>query len=233
MRNLPSFLFHALFSMIVVGELIGRLLESESMDYVFKPLILLSLMIWFTLSAKQSMGRFSRYILIALFFSWLGDIFLMFQGEQFFIIGLGSFLLSHVFYSLSFWESSRYADRNSVLRRFPWLTIPFLLFGIGMYAYLFASLGDLKIPVLVYTSVIALMAMIAFNRLGRSDDLSFRLIFGGAVLFMISDASLAINLFVNAFTGAGVVVMSTYMAAQYLIVRGAIRHIQTESVLRR
>jgi uncharacterized membrane protein YhhN len=41
-----------------------------------------------------------KKIFIALFFSWLGDVFLMFvfKHELFFLAGLGSFLVAHIIY---------------------------------------------------------------------------------------------------------------------------------------
>ena len=42
-----------------------------------------------------------NWTLVALFFSWLGDIFLIFQdsGSQFFLLGLGAFLLAQLTYA--------------------------------------------------------------------------------------------------------------------------------------
>jgi uncharacterized membrane protein YhhN len=43
----------------------------------------------------------------------------------------------------------------------------------------------------------------------------------GALLFVISDSTLAINKFYKPFEMAGVIIMLTYGAAQFFIVKGA------------
>ena len=43
-----------------------------------------------------------KLMLIAFFFSMLGDTFLMFQGEEYFMFGLGSFIITHLFYIFVF-----------------------------------------------------------------------------------------------------------------------------------
>ncbi len=62
----------------------------------------------------------------------------------------------------------------------------------------------------------------AVNRYGRVNTLSFKLTFYGSVLFVISDSVLALNRFVHEFHFSGVIVMATYMAAQYMITLGNI-----------
>jgi hypothetical protein len=49
------------------------------------------------------------------------------------------------------------------------------------------------------------------------------MVLAGAFLFVISDSSIAINKFSHHFANAGIVVMTTYLIAQYLIVLGYIR----------
>jgi uncharacterized membrane protein YhhN len=76
--------------------------------------------------------------------------------------------------------------------------------------------------VFVYTATIRLMAIFALNRKDRTPEASFYPIFVGALLFIMSDSLLALNKFLVPIPYAGVIVMSTYVAAQYLIVEGVI-----------
>jgi uncharacterized membrane protein YhhN len=110
-----------------------------------------------------------------------------------------------------------------LLRSKTWLFTPFLLFLIFFYAYLYPYLGEMRIPVFVYALVIALMSVSALNRFGSVNLLSFRLVFIGSLLFMLSDSILAVSLFVKNFEFSGVAVMLTYIAAQYLIMSGAMK----------
>jgi uncharacterized membrane protein YhhN len=47
----------------------------------------------------------------------------------------------------------------------------------------------------------------------------------GALFFVVSDSLLAINKFYQAFPFAGLLIMLTYCAAQYFIVRGFMSHV--------
>lgn len=48
----------------------------------------------------------------------------------------------------------------------------------------------------------------------------------GAALFVLSDSVLAINKFYQSFELAGLLIMLTYGAAQYFIVKGAIEYLR-------
>jgi uncharacterized membrane protein YhhN len=82
------------------------------------------------------------------------------------------------------------------------------------------NLGALKIPVIVYILGILTMAIAAFGRKDRVDPTSFNLVFLGALFFVLSDSILAINKFLVAVPGAHILVMGTYAAAQFFIVKG-------------
>ena len=75
---------------------------------------------------------------------------------------------------------------------------------------------------MAYMFVISIMAILAGYRYKRVNLLSFRLIYFGALFFVISDSALAYNKFVEPFSFSGVLIMATYMIAQYLITLGAI-----------
>ena len=150
-----------------------------------------------------------RWIWFALIFSCIGDVLLMLPFDWF-LFGLGSFLIAHFFYIRHFWGVW---DREHV----PFRWIPTLVIGIYLAGLLFLLspiLGDLKGPVIVYGLVISAMLLLAFHS-GRSGYQ------WGACLFVLSDSLLAINKFHTPLPLAGLLVMATYGAAQYLLVRTA------------
>jgi uncharacterized membrane protein YhhN len=104
------------------------------------------------------------------------------------------------------------------------LAFPIVLAGTGLVVILYSKLGDLQIPVIVYAAVITTMVLTALFRYGRTSNSSFWQVFIGAVLFMISDSILAINKFLDPITNAGLYIMITYVAAQFLIVHGILKH---------
>jgi uncharacterized membrane protein YhhN len=66
------------------------------------------------------------------------------------------------------------------------------------------------------------MSVMALNRKEIKPVKSFHFVFLGSLLFVISDSVIAINKFFQPIPFDGIIVMSTYMAAQFLIVKGLI-----------
>ena len=94
------------------------------------------------------------------------------------------------------------------------------LYGIIYFILIKESLGVMLIPVAVYCAVITLMGITAVGRLGRTNRSSFNLVFLGALLFIMSDSVIGLNRFAGPVEHAGPIVMSTYLLAQYLLVKG-------------
>ncbi|RZK53333.1 MAG: lysoplasmalogenase [Pedobacter sp.] len=190
--------------------------------YIVKPLITISLMIFYAYQT-QLRGRFAKRIFSGLFFGLVGDSFLMFLhiNSSFFMFGLIAFLIGHLCYISAFYLD--YKWNPSIEKKLTWLAlVVFGAFCFGFYLFLRPYLGSMKIPVMVYAFVISLIGIMAVNRKGRVNTISFNLIFLGAIAFLISDSLLAYNKFVNSFNGAGIAIMTTYMLAQYLITVGAV-----------
>ena len=214
--------FSISFAVIAILNLVSESIYSPEILLVVKPLIcvLLSLYLY---STTKLYGGFRKLIFTGLLFSLFGDIALMFvaKGENFFLIGLVSFLTAHIFYSIAFFRDFKNDPMAS--KKFGHLML-FLMgaFSLSYYTWLRPFLEDLRIPVLIYIFIISIMAILAGYRYKRVNLISFRLIFAGAIFFVISDSALAYNKFVQDFPYSGMVIMATYMIAQYLITMGAI-----------
>lgn len=215
------------FLIIFVGQLISRYLASEVLDYIFKPLIMPCLALLFIypkvtdLTANRK--KYDNLILLGFFFSWLGDIALMFDklNSNFFLAGLSSFLLAHICYIFAFYQSSKDSSSPTLLSKKPYLFVPLLVYGGGLFYFLLPNLQEFTAPVFVYSVVISLMACFALNRKNSVNPRSFNLIFYGSLLFVVSDSLIALNKFLLAIPYNGLWVMLTYMLAQYLIMRGS------------
>ena len=93
----------------------------------------------------------------------------------------------------------------------------------GIYYILLPGLEGLMKPViLIYALSLMGMSMMALNRRGRVNPSSFRLVFFGSLLFLLSDSMIALNKFSMEIPLAGFWIMITYILAQYLIMRGLI-----------
>ena len=145
--------------------------------------------------------------------SLAGDVFLMFPG--FFIPGLVSFLVAHLFYVVLFKSGQTWFPHRGALAAT-------LGIGVAMYAFLWAGglPPALRAPVAAYVLVIALMAAQAIGRATVLRDAPSVMVAVGAGFFMLSDSLLATNRFVMPLPMAQVWVLATYYAAQALIVSG-------------
>lgn len=213
-------LFSFLFFIVFAIQLYAEYRDHAGLRLFSKPLIVLVLMVWlYTDSGIKS--RFNARIFTGLGFALAGDVLLMLQGNNssFFIFGLIAFLLCHIFYIAAF-NVDRKADAMAKNPFFLWAIIVFGFFCAGLFFYLQPHLGALQYPVLVYAIIISIMAIMAVSRYGKVNLLSFEIIFYGALFFLFSDSMLAYNKFVEPLPHSGVVIMSSYMIAQYLIVFG-------------
>jgi uncharacterized membrane protein YhhN len=215
-----------LFLVIFIGEITGDFLEIRGMVYVFKPLIMVWVGLFFLSFSSEIERKVVRPAILAFLFSWFGDIFLMFSGNDFnfFILGLFSFLLAQVFYIILFRQTINFPGRIFYLKKKPWVLALFIVYGLLVYALLFSHLDMvLKIAILVYMFAILTMSAMALNRFGNVPLLSARYVFAGSVLFLVSDTLIAINKFVVTLPFERVLIMTTYMLAQFLIVRGLLK----------
>lgn len=211
--------FSILFFIIVIAELISGSVESLfQLHYFTKPLILISLIVFFYKYNKHLDKRTKNITLLALGFSLIGDVLLMFvsKSANFFISGLVAFLFAHLMYISVFYKS-----RNKTASTLPIIVI-LLVYASGIFYFLKDGLGDMLIPVLAYLLVILVMAATAFIR-KRSNKNSYILILAGAIFFMISDSLLALNKFHEPLPFSNISIILTYALAQYLIVLGILK----------
>lgn len=203
-------------------------LHNNTVQMISKPLLVSFLLLHFFTATAQTPSAIKPFTIAALFFSIAGDTLLMFvsSNEVFFLLGLSAFLMAHIFYIISF---HKIKVREQVIGKWPW-AIVVLIYYFFIISFLLPRLGEMKIPVLVYGLVISFMLYAATLLYDLKDNKTARYILTGALLFVISDSVLAINKFHTAFAWSGWVIMITYLAAQYLLVKGLVRYIQLAPV---
>jgi uncharacterized membrane protein YhhN len=185
---------------------------------VFKPMTMVFAIIFVAVRARStgSTGRFDALLVAALVFSLGGDVFLMFAGGQYFIPGLASFLVAHVFYIALFRQGLGWFPSKRGLA-------VVLAVGALMYAIVYPGLPDpvLKGAVAAYVTVISLMASQALGRATVLGDNASRWVAAGACVFMVSDSLIALDKFVTPLPLASLWILITYYCAQMLIVHHA------------
>lgn len=190
----------------------------EEIAWYLKPLL-----VPFLLFAVFFNGRFAskKFLLTALSFSWLGDIILLYadKNEMYFIVGLVAFLIAHVVYIITFNKQLILKTRKN--KAVFWIGVTVIIvYLLTILSILMPSVRDLKIPVFIYSLVISTMLLFAFKGFLTWKEPENWYVLLGAILFLASDSILAFNKFYTPITQSSFLIMSTYLAAQFLIVKG-------------
>lgn len=226
MKNKSNILLW-LFGIFSLVNIIAEAIQFVNLIFATKPVLMMLLSLWFYLKTKEKSNRFTRYILGGFVFSIFGDTLLMFNenvvgGEIFFLLGLGSFLVTHLFYVAAFLDCKK--EESGFVGQNKWLFLPFAIFLIMNTAFLWKGIPvDMKIPVIVYSSAIVAMTMSCLNLKTKIPKETFQILFGGVLLFLISDTFIGINKFHTELPYARILIMIPYLLGQYFIGNGAIR----------
>jgi len=206
--------------LLVPAIIVSLTFEPPVFFKILKPLIIPLLIIEVYQKSRSSIVNLSlfRWLYAALILSWLGDAFLMFEARDssFFILGLSSFLMAHIGYMISIIITSEVTISKSIKSSRSLYLVFIVAYAMLFLSILYPGLGEMQFPVFIYAFVI--MAMVAMSVL-RSATGSL-VVLAGAVLFVLSDSTLAYAKFINTFPGSRELTMLTYMLAQFLLVQG-------------
>ena len=211
----------ALSVSLIIDSILELVFIKKNYDkgrYITKPL-LVPLIICIYISASSTINYM---IITALVFGLIGDILLLGPNGNtvFFKAGLASFLAGHFFYIYAFISSTGPLMEISFYYYF--FTLPFILGFLLFYVKLGDKLGSMKIPVMIYTGTILFMSFTSLARGYYVDGFKFWFPFAGSILFLISDFSIAHNIFIEKSGGSSALIMSAYILAQTLITIGFI-----------
>lgn len=206
----------ALFVFILVSviDVVGIVFKEPSLIFLFKPFILLSLLFLYSSSVLIR----NKWYVMALIFSFFGDVFLLYPGELFFMMGLVSFLLAHFIYIKIVVGRINKTSFTKIITSI----IPFFIVFSLLILSLKDSLNEMLLPVIIYGLTISIFGVVSLIDFQNTKSKKSLLMLIGAIVFMISDSVLAINKFYNSTHLFEVVIMVTYILAQYLIYRSMI-----------
>lgn len=177
-----------------------------------KPLLMPMLLGFYSLS-----GGDSPWLYGALLFAWLGDIALLKHSKTFFMLGLVSFLLGHLCMSSQLFSLLSPQLSTSLVGI---VVVTMLGLALALFNVLRPHLGELKLPVLVYCLVLAGKGSLALLLAWQMQTWPSIMVAAGALIFMASDLTLAINRFVTPINKVHFWVMSSYTLAQGMMVFG-------------
>lgn len=193
-----------LFSLFAVFYIFFIDTVATSWHMVFKLIPMLLLLVLAFTTPIEQVKRYKLIVCIGLLFCAIGDYTL-----QWFLIGLTSFLIGHLFYIAAF-RSTNTTNTPLVVK------ILLCLYGLIMVIWIAGSIiqeNDFVLAgaVVLYISVILMMGWTSF-RVGTIWAVT------GALLFIASDSVLAINRFIIDVAFSHEIIMLTYYGAQLCFV---------------
>ena len=203
----------AVFVVLVLVHLAAQGADATTLADVTQWMLMPALAAVVVSATRWPRGRVVTWTLVALGFSWLGDLVPSLVGEDAaFLVMVGFFLLAQVAYVVAFAP----LVRRSVVHTRPVLLLPYAAVLVVLIALCAPGADALLVPVAVYGGVLVAMAVLATG-LGRTAAV------GGAV-FLLSDSLIALEAFVPWWdlAGQGFWVMLTYTVGQGLLAAAVI-----------
>jgi len=157
--------------------------------------------------AWRSGDPVATWLVVGLALCAIGDVLLIW--ERSFDLGLASFLLGHIAYIAAFHAAT------PVLEWERWILAPVAMVSFGALAWLWPHLGRRRVPVGVY--VLAITVMVWGALAATTGGALGPMIAVGAVLFYLSDLTVARDRFVHPDFLNRAIGLPMYYAAQILI----------------
>lgn len=199
-------------------HLYASLKKNKPLRNKTKPFILLGLLGFYLAAAQPVLWT----AVLALIFSWLGDVLLIPKGTKWFTAGGIAFGVSHIFFIITYASQTDFSA-------FSWpaaaaLLVFFVTAALVIFRYLKPHLPEaLFYPMLVYLIVNGLMNCFAWFRAFSIGGAAGLITAVGALLFFISDCSLFyVRFHKRSRLKTHFPVMLTYSLGEFLIVLGLI-----------
>jgi uncharacterized membrane protein YhhN len=197
---LAAFLAVCVVNVVAVG--VGL----ELLATATKPFIVGLLLVWAFLATDR---RPPRLLMAGLALALLGDVLLDVPGTVAFLAGMGAFLLMQVCYIRGFLG----LGAGAWLRTRPLVVVGWAALWLCLNVVLGPLLGELRWPITVYSLALVAMAACAVATGSRAVGV-------GGVVFLVSDLLIGLRAADVSIPASGVLVMTTYVVAQALIVTG-------------
>jgi len=212
-------IFLTIFALISVFHIAVIILQKETLRRISK-----CLLIPFLLAAYIAGGGTKFLLPIpGLVLGWIGDVLLIkIQKKTYFMLGLASFLLGHIFYIAAFIHILGFFGAGACIINIPAILIftpPAIALGIVVFR-LIKPTKEMRTPVLFYMTVLVLLTLFGFQVFLFNPGIAGFLILSGCLCFMVSDTILAYYTFRKLKISGSVLIMSYYILAQAEIILG-------------
>lgn len=178
-------------------------------NFVIKAIPAVSLAVLAFIAVSGSRGKL---LFASLLFCAAADIALELAGGKYFVVGLGLFLIAHIFFIITFSRDFKFQKSKIPI-------IILLIVYSSMMAFILTPiLKEMAIPVYIYMTALTLVGIFASLRAARNNFTLY-----GAIAFIVSDSVLAVNKFMMPVIAADYIIMVTYYLSLFFIVYGFLK----------
>ncbi|MCG8208195.1 lysoplasmalogenase [Tenacibaculum finnmarkense] len=202
-----------IFLIIAILDVYAVITQHKSLEIICKPLLMTSLVIVYLVSLKKG-EKANFWLVSALFFSFWGDVFLL-DKTNYFVFGLGSFLVAHIMYIKM---TANFLRKTAVIQILKSAVIFVALF-VTIFLLIKDNLGEMLVPVLVYGTAISGFGTCALLNYQQEKSTENTVLLLGAILFIASDSGIALNNFYSPTHFFDIAIIILYVLAQFLIVK--------------
>jgi uncharacterized membrane protein YhhN len=211
-----KYVFLVAFIVSTAIHLYASLKQNTKLRNYSKPFILLALLGFYALTARSVLLA----IILALIFSWIGDVLLIPKGNNWFTAGGISFMIGHACFIVGYWQ-------DVVFSKIPIVLIIFLaVFFIVTVVYIFSKLKEhlpkaLFYPMFLYLLINGTMNCFAIFRCVSGFSAATLITAICAALFFLSDTTLFFVRFdKDSILKTHFIVMLTYSIGEFMIILG-------------
>lgn len=214
------YIFSVLFFTLLVIDIYIKLnFESFPLRYISKSLLMILIIAFYIINNQESSKMKFRFMLSALAFFFIGDIFMiLYESQLIYIIGIFCFILGKTFYVFRF---SNQRDFN-LLRLLPFLVMCFIYMSV-LLSLTYDNLKAFFYPVLIYLFIAMIVILFALLRKNEVSAKSYYLVLVGVFFSALSDSITVLQTFYNEnIAYHSITIMLFYGLSQYFIVRGIV-----------
>ena len=205
------------FSILTIDLIVKLNLETIPFRLITKPSIVLSLLIYYLLNKKEKGKKKFLFMILALSFFMLGDLFFIFNGTSvLFALGMSCFVIGKLFYAF------RFSNENDfkLIKLLPLLIFCFTYILI-ILSIVYDNLGTYFFPALLYLFVAMLVLQFTHLRKSEVDRRSYLIVGLGVFCSVFADSISVLHTFYsNGIFYEEISVILFYGISQYLIVMG-------------
>jgi len=164
--------------------------------------------------------KFSKVILFAILFGYLGDILLLIEGR--FLLGVVSFLIGHLLYIVTFFVETGLKNYRKNLLVLLLVCVVYFYIETEVLGYFRPALVKFGLwgPLFVYTSILSALNISSALYAYCYRNIYSILAYIGSIIFYVSDCILAKQLFFEYNKYYQISIMFTYILGQSLISLG-------------